>query len=85
MNTLLSPPVNEETVWIFAFRYAIGRKTTAPWIVSQFLRENIHRVKSMFLDQMANDITHQFQTDDVPEDWHLLLDAIQTELTKRNQ
>ena len=76
---------NEESVWIFAFRYALGRKTTAPWTVSAFLRENIERIDSRMLDQIASDICGHYQLHPLPEDWQMLLDAIQTELSKRDK
>ncbi len=74
---------NEESVWVFGFRYALGRSTTAPWLVSTFLRKNLDRIRPAILDQMAGDICAHYQAHPIPEDWQMLLDAIQTELSKR--
>ena len=77
------PSHDEEAVWIFAFRYALGRNTTAPWTVSRFLRNNIDRIGEVFLQQIAGDIQDHFRDDQPTDDWQMLLDAIQTELNKR--
>lgn len=77
------PSHDEESVWIFAFRYALGRETTAPWLVSTFLRKNIDRIGEVFLQQIAGDIQSYFRDNPIQEDWQMLLDAIQTELIKR--
>jgi hypothetical protein len=76
---------DEESVWIFAFRYALGRNTTAPWLVSTFLRRNIERIMPVFLEQMANEIECTYFNHPIPEDWQMLLDAIQTELSKQHK
>lgn len=77
------PSHDEEAVWIFGFRYALGRKTTAPWVVSRWLCMNIERIGEVFLQQIASDIQSHFRDNSIPEDWQMLLDAIQTELSKR--
>ena len=77
------PSHDEESVWIFAFRHALGRKTTAPWVVSRWLRMNIDRIGEVFLQQIAGDIHSHFRDSPIQEDWQMLLDAIQTELIKR--
>jgi hypothetical protein len=77
------PSHDEEAVWIFGFRYALGRNTTAPWTVSRFLRSNIERIGEVFLQQIARDIQNHFRDDPLPEDWQMLFDAIQAELIKR--
>lgn len=81
MNNQLSH--DEESVWVFAFRYALGLNTTAPWTVSRFLRNNIDRISEVSLQQIARDIKDHFRDDQPTDDWQMLLDAIQAELSKR--
>jgi hypothetical protein len=76
---------DEESVWVFGFRYALGRNTTAPWLVSTFLRKNLDRIRPAILDQMASDICGHYQAHPIPEDWQMLLDAIQAELSKQDK
>jgi hypothetical protein len=46
----------EDCIWHFALRYALPRQSTASSIVSDFLRENLTRIRPQTLRQMMDEI-----------------------------
>jgi hypothetical protein len=49
-------PFKEECVWHFALRYALPRQSTASSVVSDFLLENLSRIRPEALRQMMDEI-----------------------------
>ena len=43
-------------IMFFAFRYSLGRKTFAPYIVTKYIKEHIDEFSSRDYEQMANEI-----------------------------
>lgn len=49
-------PLNDEHILHFALRYALGRKTGAPAIVADAVRENMERLRPSTKLQMRREI-----------------------------
>jgi len=47
---------SEDCIWHFALRYALPRESTASSVVSDFLRENLTRIRPQTLRQMMDEI-----------------------------
>lgn len=54
MNTPLTP--TERTIVVFAFRYALGRRTYAPSLVAGYITEHLDSFTEHELNQMADEI-----------------------------
>lgn len=49
---------NEETIYVFAFRYALSRGTAAPSIVISEILRRIDEINPQFIEQFISDTTH---------------------------
>lgn len=56
MTTKLNYEVNLNSVYMFAFRYALGRRTFASSIVSSFLSERLDSLSDFTISQMIKEI-----------------------------
>jgi hypothetical protein len=79
---------SEDCIWHFALRYALPRQSTASSVVSDFLRENLTRIRPQTLRQMMDEINEAI-SDGLAGDscidvkiWIKLADDIQRELSK---
>jgi hypothetical protein len=80
-------PHSEDCIWHFALRYALPRESGASAIVSDFLRENLSRIRPQTLRQMMGEINQAIaegragQSLDVAL-WRGIADDIQAELNQ---
>ena len=80
----------EEVIYIYAVRYAMGRRTTAPdTVIESLLKEGVlQSFKTWYLERLMKDILETIdkgEVDDLAEQasWMNLVDTIESELMKR--
>ena len=57
-------PINDENILFFAFRYALGRTTTAPSIVVDEITKKIKRIRVSTRNQMRREIIEAIANDE---------------------
>lgn len=50
---------------VFAFRYAQRHKTTAPWIVSQYIKKNIKHLTDIDIKQIKREIEFEKRLNEI--------------------
>lgn len=80
----------EEVIYIYAVRYAMGRRTTAPdTVVEALLKEGVlQSFKTWYLERLMKDILEAIDKGEVYDlveqaSWMNLVDTIESELMKR--
>ena len=63
--------VNEQSVLVFAMRYALGRKTAAAWIVATVIKKNWYEIDGDTRKQIKLEIQ---ETEDRTSDWEEVLE-----------
>ena len=79
-------------ITFFAFRYALGRRTFAPYIVCTFIKRHLNIFFDSDLEQMAREITeHKRMFGDIGDpkidepDWLKFREFLMEELDRRNK
>jgi hypothetical protein len=55
----------DKTILLFAFRYALGRMSTAPSIVTDLIRDNWDRIDSVTRNQIKSEINDAIRLDTI--------------------
>lgn len=78
----------DSDILIFAFRYALGRRTFAPTIVSETIKRNLNHLLTFDLFNIAHEIQQEYEVDGLGEDcdvmvWMDLQRTVEKEIERR--
>ena len=77
-------------ILLYAFRYALGRRTTAPSDINEEIRKNVEYLKNFEIDMMIHEITFEEERNNLGDNcdkqiWIQLREFLTNEIKVRNE